>query len=216
VTKAFDYLRGRYQSEPESAPPPPRDPPAHQGEWTVGVLQLLAVLSLIGGIGLGIYLLSNSSIDSTTCSPGILSDLPECSTTSETSGVIVGAGIGAIVAGVFWFTIYWAGAAAMTHVLWLRQKFEPFFASRDHRVDLSQVKDSPPMPRGVGVTHRGNDYLLGVDLQRKGYGIWRVHPKRQPLVESFPLGQAGWEAAYARFSNLEPRHEAVPQGTPPQ
>lgn len=103
------------------AKPKSKADPARRGEWTIGVLRLLAFLSLIGGLILGVVVIAGAQ----NCDQSFLGS----STCDSTTVTILGVAL--IVGGLFWFTIYSAAAAGLEHIIYLRQKFEPFFQARE-------------------------------------------------------------------------------------
>jgi hypothetical protein len=59
----------------------------------------------------------------------------------------------------------------------------------------------PPAEEALQYTHSGQRYLLGYG--ETTLGIWDRQGPDRP-IESYPRTTAGWQAAWARFSSLEP------------
>ncbi len=75
----------------------------------------------------------------------------------------------------------------------------------------SDVSPKGPIARGIIFRFFGDRYLLGVSIERtsggrlkpKTFGIWDgVEPG--PPMERFPVTTDGWEAVWARFTELQP------------
>ena len=63
----------------------------------------------------------------------------------------------------------------------------------------------------VQYTHSGSIYLLGYG--RTFFGIWERNDPSRP-VERFPRDDAGWAAAWRRFTSIESNYAEVGLGNP--
>ncbi|HXJ62576.1 MAG TPA: hypothetical protein VNN79_02375 [Actinomycetota bacterium] len=75
----------------------------------------------------------------------------------------------------------------------------------------AQWPPSPPSEEALQYTHSGQRYLLGYSATT--FGIWDRQGSDSP-VERFPRTTEGWNAARARFTELEPHSVEVGLGPP--
>jgi hypothetical protein len=73
----------------------------------------------------------------------------------------------------------------------------------------SPLPPPPPVEEALQYTHSGQRYLLG--YSPAGFGIWDRGGASGP-VERFPRTSDGWQAAWARYSTLEPHPVEVGLG----
>jgi hypothetical protein len=74
---------------------------------------------------------------------------------------------------------------------------------------LSPLPSPPPVEEALQYTHSGQRYLLGYG--DAVFGIWDRDRPGGP-VERFPRTSAGWQAAWSRYSALEPHPVEVGLG----
>ena len=75
----------------------------------------------------------------------------------------------------------------------------------------SSAAMDPSDDQVVQYTHSGSSYLLGYG--RTFFGIWERNDPSRP-VERFPRDDAGWAAAWRRFTSIESHYAEVGLGEP--
>jgi hypothetical protein len=90
----------------------------------------------------------------------------------------------------------------------------PSFATPASASPTAAASTSPPAGSpSVQYTHSGFRYVLGYAADT--FGIWDRQSPGGP-AETFPRTDDGWRSAWIRFVSLEPNHQAVGGGGPPQ
>lgn len=86
----------------------------------------------------------------------------------------------------------------------------PRVTGRDGERGADGARADPSDDQVLQYTHSGSNYLLGYG--RTFFGIWlRTDPSR-PL-ERFPRDDAGWAAAWRRFTTIETNYAEVGLGS---